>query len=152
MFALPIHVSGTIRIEHVERNEWPLQYTLGPVTEQEGVSEPMAQTVILTDSQDVALSAVVAVDKKGNPVPLASTPTFATTDTTIITVTDNGDGTAKVSAVGALGTGKVMITADALTDEIDVAVQAGAASSLSATIGTPEEQPDATPVPAAPTE
>ena len=58
----------------------------------------------LRDSQQVTLS-VEALDSEGNPA--AVTTTWTTSDETIASVTDNGDGTALVVASpgeGGLGT------------------------------------------------
>jgi len=68
----------------------------------------------LTDTQEVTFS-VQGTDAKGNPAPLTGTPAFAVDDSSILTLVDNGDGTGKVSAVGATGSATLSLT-DTETD------------------------------------
>lgn len=53
------------------------------------------------------------VDAKGNAAPVQGAPVWATDRTDLLTVTDNGDGSAKIEPVGPLGTAQVTCTADA---------------------------------------
>lgn len=99
----------------------------------------MSQIITITDSQKFALGPVTGVDKKGNPTPLAGAVTFASSDATLLTVTDNGDGTAEASAVGPLGNAQVTVTDTADTAVVDVTIIAGAEAGLSIALGTPEE-------------
>lgn len=53
------------------------------------------------------------VDTKGNPAQVEGNPVWATDRPDLLNVTDNGDGTATITAVGPLGTGQVTCTGDA---------------------------------------
>ena len=98
----------------------------------------------LRDSEQVTLS-VEALDSEGNPA--AATTTWASSDDTIVAVSDNGDGTAlAVASPGAAGLGTATITAsvaDASDGDIhdgtfDVEVVAGDVVTVNITAGTPE--------------
>lgn len=53
------------------------------------------------------------VDAKGNVAQVQGVPVWATDRPDLLTVTDNGDGSASVSPVGPLGTAQVTCTGDA---------------------------------------
>ena len=101
----------------------------------------------LRDSEQVSLS-VEALDSEGNPA--AVTTTWASSDDTIVAVTDNGDGTAvAVASPGAGGLGTATITAS-VTDNsdgdvhvatLDVEVVAGDAVTFNVVAGAPEPKP-----------
>jgi hypothetical protein len=66
----------------------------------------------LLDSQQVTLS-VSGVDAAGNPVPVSATGlSFSVDDESILTLTDNGDGSALVVTTGSLGTATVTVSDD----------------------------------------
>ena len=96
----------------------------------------------LGDNQKVLLS-VTAIDEEGN---VASNPTnlvFSSSDESVVTVADNGDGSAVANAEGPLGT--VTITVDDTDPEtpftpgsLDIEVVATEAVGLNISAGTPE--------------
>jgi hypothetical protein len=100
----------------------------------------MAQAITITDSQKFALGPVAGVDKKGNPTPLGGSVTFKSSDDTLLTVTDAGDGTATAAAVGPLGNAQVTVTDTVDTAVVDVSIIAGAEAGLSVGLGAPTEQ------------
>lgn len=99
----------------------------------------------LTDIQKVTIGPVAASDAKGNPAPIESLK-FSSSDEAILSVTDNGDGTASVTAVGPLGMAQVRVDADArigdgevpLSALLDFEVIASEAVALNVPVGTPE--------------
>jgi len=52
-------------------------------------------------------------DAKGNPAKVEGNPVWATDKPDILTVVDNGDGSATISSTGPLGTAQVTCTGDA---------------------------------------
>lgn len=96
----------------------------------------------LMDDQKVSL-AVTGADDAGNPVPLTGTPVYAVDQPALLTLTDNGDGTAVVASTGTLGTATVTVT-DAETDgqafvgSLAVDVVNSALTVIQVTAGTPE--------------
>jgi len=66
----------------------------------------------LPDDKSVAATASF-VDAKGNPAQVEGVPVWGTDRPDLLAVTDNGDGSATVAAVGPLGSGQVTCTADA---------------------------------------
>ncbi len=95
----------------------------------------------LTDTQNCHLGPVTAVDKKGNPTKPAGPVKFASSDTTILTIVDNGDGSADVSAVGPTGASNVTATDGVSTATCVVTVVGGPETGLAIPAGTPTEQP-----------
>ena len=99
----------------------------------------------LTDSQKARVS-VSAVDKKGQAAEVQGVK-FSSSDETIATVEDNGDGSASIVA-GLPGTCQIQVTADAdmgdgdteITGTLDLTVVAGSAATINVTAGAPEEQ------------
>jgi hypothetical protein len=101
---------------------------------------------VLQDNQKVALS-VVGVDERGNPATITGTLAYATEDPNgVLTLTDNGDGTASVAATGTVGSAMVTVAND--TDDPDADpnfmgslafdVIAGEVTAIQITPGTPE--------------
>lgn len=98
----------------------------------------------LRDSEQVTLT-VEALDSEDNPA--AASVAWSSSDESIVSVTDNGDGSALVVASpGAGGLGAATVTAD-VTDNSDgdihtgtfeVEVVAGDAVTVNITAGTPE--------------
>lgn len=85
-------------------------------------------------------------DEVGNPVPSPAdfTVVFTVDNTTVINLTDNGDGTAVAAATGTLGTANVHAVANApgmleLTGDLQIVVVAGLAERFNVVAGTPEE-------------
>jgi len=102
----------------------------------------------LQSDKKVAILGLVDVDEMGNEIgPSADQATYTTDDTagTVIVLTDNGDGTGEVAAVGALGSAQVTATfpdGSALVETVNVV--AGDVASRSFKFGPAEEvTPDA---------
>ncbi len=100
----------------------------------------------LGDNQEVDL-AVQETDTAGNAV-AAEGVTFASSDESVVAVTDNGDGTALASATGTLGSATVTVTDadDNLSGTLDISVVTEAASAILVQPGTPREKAGAEPV------
>lgn len=102
---------------------------------------------ILTDSQRVQLS-FSGKSKAGNDAPVENA-TLESSDTSVVTVVNNGDGSFLVESTGKVGTAQLHASADSLIgdgEELlhgieDVEVVAGRAVVLQAQFGTPEEKP-----------
>jgi hypothetical protein len=123
-----------------ERRVPSLAGPIGPFSEQE--LSPMPNTAVtLTDSQKYAVGPFTGVDKKGKPTGPATGVSGASGDATILTVTDNGDGTFTVLAAGELGQAQATFTDDkGATFITDNTVIAGAEAALSAPVSAPVEQ------------
>lgn len=107
--------------------------------------------LLLKDDQQIAVS-VAPVDAAGNPATLDGTPTYVSSDPTVLTVvqpsTDpafaSDPNSADLVTTGTLGGATVTITADAdlspditdITDVINVTVGADNATSLGIKTGT----------------
>jgi hypothetical protein len=103
----------------------------------------------LAADQKVSAS-VEYTDEVGNPTgtPADASATWAVSDPAIISMTDNGDGTAEFAATGTLGSCEVTVTATAgghtFTGTDTLVVVAGLAERVNVAFGTPEEvTPDA---------
>ena len=105
----------------------------------------------LHDDEQVTLT-TEALDAEGNPA--AASTVFTTSDESIVSLVDNGDGTAIATASpGAGGLGAATITAivtdtsdgDQHVGTFDIEVVAGDAVTVNITAGTPE--PKVTPTP-----
>jgi len=101
--------------------------------------------LVLKDTQQCLLS-ISEEDARGNPVEVKPDElTWLSSDETVATVTDNGDGTALVVAAGALGLAQVQVQ-DSETDgtniagTLDVQVGPGPVTKVNITPGTPTEQ------------
>jgi len=112
---------------------------IGPFSEQEF---PMPNTAVtLTDSQKYTVGPFVAVDKRGKTIGPATGVTGASGDATILTVTDNQDGTFTVAAAGELGQAQATFTdGTGATMVVDNTVIAGAEAAISAPLSAPVEQ------------
>jgi hypothetical protein len=100
---------------------------------------------ILKDDQLVAI-ALSYTDSVGNPAaaPQAA-PIWSSSDETVGTVSDNGDGSATVTAVGPLGSfqAQVSVTMDdggIITGVAEFQVVADSASTITLTVGTPADK------------
>ena len=104
---------------------------------------------ILKATQQVDLS-VTVTDKRGNAAQVEN-GTWEVDSESVATITDNGNGTATLKAVGTPGTAVVSYTADAdlgdgvqeVEGYLDLEVVAGDAAVFNIVAGTPSEQPDA---------
>jgi hypothetical protein len=100
---------------------------------------------------DMKVSATVEyTDEVGNPTgtPADATATWSVSDPSVISMTDNGDGSAEFAAVGPLGSCEVTVSATAggqtFTGTDTINVVAGLAERVNVAFGTPEEvTPDA---------
>lgn len=97
----------------------------------------------LIDNQEVVL-AVTAVDDQGQPTENLGTLSAVSSDETVITVADNGNGSFTASTTGALGSASVTISTDvdgdALPDfngSIAFDVFPGTVAALTVTAGEP---------------
>lgn len=108
--------------------------TRGPITRRD-------VSMDLKADQKVALSGKYT-DEVGNevPAPDGAAVTYTVDDTTVINLTDNGDGTAEAAATGTLG--QATVHADAGTSgsaDLLLVVVAGDAERFEIVAGTPEE-------------
>jgi hypothetical protein len=98
----------------------------------------------LMADQQVPLS-VTWTDEVGNPTstPTGATYAFTVDNTSIINLTDNGNGTATAAAVGALGTANVHLAATAngvtYTGDLQIVVVAGLGERVNIVAGEPTE-------------
>jgi hypothetical protein len=102
----------------------------------------------LLDDQRVAIPVPTGIDDAGNVVPVppevAASVTYATQDPDgVLTLTDNGDGSAVVQAAGGIGTGTLVATATLpdgtpVLGSIAFDVVASPVNALVITPGTPE--------------
>lgn len=125
-----------------------LRWRVGPITWQDGhprsTESPSAERtgsmadLVLTADQQARLAAS-GVDADGNPVDLSGSLTYAVDDTTILTLTDNGDGTALIVTTGPTGSALVTATGDGVIGSLAVDVVAGDVASIQIT-ATPEAQ------------
>jgi hypothetical protein len=94
-----------------------------------------------------------AVDEMGNPTAFDGTITYTVDDPSIVAVTDNGDGSGVVAAVGALGTALLTATITPTTGapmekSEAINVIAGDAAAFAFAFGDEEEvTPDEGPAP-----
>jgi hypothetical protein len=98
----------------------------------------------LQADQQVPLT-VEWTDEVGNPTtaPEGVTYTYTVDDPTIISLTDNGDGSANAAAVGTLGTANVHLDAtwqgNTLGGDLQIVVVAGLAERINIVAGEPSE-------------
>lgn len=98
----------------------------------------------LTDSQKVVLN-VAAVSAAGNAAPLENLK-VTSSDETILTVTDLGEGKFSLASTGKVGSAQVTVDADArigegevlLTGSETIEVVAGEAAKIALKFGEPE--------------
>lgn len=101
----------------------------------------------LLDNQKVAYG-LEWTDEVGNPVPAPDplpsdfSAVYSVTDTSILALTDNGDGTAEVASTGTVGSAGVHVEVTAngatLTGDDVINVMTDVASRISLKAGTPE--------------
>lgn len=103
-------------------------------------------SLILTDEQKVALS-IKPVTAAGNPARVDGSPSWSSSDDTIVEVVPSADGlSAEAVTVGPVGTAQVSVVVDAdlgagvrtLTAMLDIEVIAAEAVTVAITPGTPE--------------
>lgn len=98
----------------------------------------------LKADQKVAFS-LQATDEVGNPGEFEGTIVYSVDDESIVTLTDNGDGTGEVAATGTLGTAVLSAEATRTSDSkvfmgsVSVDVIAGDVEVIDIVLGTPEE-------------
>ncbi len=104
----------------------------------------------LMADQGVDLLAPTFQDEMGNPTdaPADYSSEFSVSDTTVLAVTDNGDGTAFVAATGTLGqavlTATYTFNGRSVSGDELVTVVAGGAERVTLNLGEPREvTPDA---------
>ncbi len=120
-----------------------LTFTLGPVTGPASftpLKEPTMADIlfVLTDVQKVAAS-LSFKDAAGNAAEVSGTPTWTTSDPSILTVTPAADGlSAEIAAVGPLGTAQISVTDGNLTAIQAIQVTGSAATQIGFNLGTPE--------------
>lgn len=113
---------------------------------------PPDMSFTLKDNQEVNF-AVAGTDSRGNPTSLTGTPAFSVSDPAILALTDNGDGSGSVAAVGPTGSAILSVT-DAETNgkqfigSIGVDVVAGDVASVAISLSQPTDIPAAVPPPA----
>jgi hypothetical protein len=102
-------------------------------------------TMDLQADKKVALS-VGWTDEVGNPADAPAdggSVSYTCDNTSVVALTDNGDGTAVAAATGTLGDAKVSVSAQAggrtLTGDLDIHVVAGLAERVNVVAGAPEE-------------
>lgn len=95
--------------------------------------------------------ALQATDEMGNPTTFVGSIVFAVDDPSIVTLTDNGDGSGEVAATGTLGVATLTGTATrdsdgaVFTGAEAINVVAGDAETFAFSFGTPEEVTPDTP-------
>jgi hypothetical protein len=100
------------------------------------MTTPPTPGLSITDQQEDSLT-VSAVDAAGYSTPDAGPFSWSVDNAAVVSVTDNGDGTAEVKPV-APGSANVFSTdANGATGTLPVTVTTGPASSLVITPGTP---------------
>jgi hypothetical protein len=85
--------------------------------------------LVLTADQQARLSAS-GVDSDGNPVDLTGSLAYACDNDTVLTLTDNGDGTALIVTTGPTGSALVTATGDGVIGSLAVDVVAGDVASI----------------------
>lgn len=137
-----------------------LAWHIGPPVETEPADRiPGGPTKPATGKRDAAMDlqadkkvtlSVEFTDEVGNPTeaPADAVATWSVDDTSIISFTDNGDGTAVAAAVGTLGTANVHVTVtdgvSTFDGDLQIVVVAGLAERINVVAGAPTEvTPDA---------
>lgn len=140
-------VKGRERLDIVIRVGAPFDTTAAD-REIRGVATPStgkAQLIMdLQADKQVPLS-IEWTDEMGNPTeaPANAVATWSVDDTSIISFTDNGDGTAVAAAVGTLGTANVHVTVtdgvSTFDGDLQIVVVAGLAERINVVAGEPTE-------------
>jgi hypothetical protein len=95
------------------------------------------KSMFIRDDEQVGLS-IQPVDKAGNPAEVSGSPSWSSSDPTILTVVPSADGLSAVAAaVGKLGKATVSVTLGSISGTLDVEVHSDAAVSVTITAGTP---------------
>lgn len=124
-----------------QRDTTPADRTPGPAAPHTGKADVIMD--LLAD-KSVTLS-VEFTDEMGNPTdqPTDYSATYTVDDSSIINLTDNGDGTSRAAAVGTLGTASVhgVFTwqGQTVTGDLQINVVAGLAERANIVAGPPEE-------------
>lgn len=132
----------------------PAERTPGPAPQYKSPPGKVDIYMDLKADHKVAFS-LQATDEVGNPAQFDGTIVFNVDDTSIVTLTDNGDGSGEIVATGTLGTATLTATAaDALGNTVATGVAAvqvvsGDAETFGIVFGEPvEATPDGDPAPA----
>jgi len=98
-----------------------LRIPIGPFSEQKKGSFNMPQSVNMTNTQKFSIGPVTATDQFGNPIPLGGRVSVTSSDTGMLSIMENIDGTFEaVAGAGATGTVTITVTDTVLTDTIAV--------------------------------
>lgn len=125
----------------------PVKFVIDALVDDGRVLKGVTQ-MKMSYTQKVTLT-LTAVDKKGKPAVLDGVPEWLSSNTDIVTVAAAADGmSAEATAVGALGTCNVSVTADSkLGDEVnpiigslEITITPGEATQITITAGAPGEQ------------
>lgn len=132
-----------------------LVWRIGPPIETVAADRiPGGPTAPSTGKRDLAMDlqadkkvtlSIQWTDEVGNPTdaPANAVATFSVDDTSIISFTDNGDGTAVAAAVGTLGTANVHVTVtdgvSTFDGDLQIVVVAGLAERINVVAGEPTE-------------
>lgn len=134
-----LRVSGSVLLS-ILSGQPALLIPIGPIMQRKEAILANPQ-LTLTDIQDCALGPVTsALDRAGQPLPLAGPVRFSGSDDTILTVTDNGDGSAVIHAVKP-GNAQVSATDGTATGTIDVTVTNSAEAGINIPLATPVDRP-----------
>lgn len=151
-----------IRVEQwlIKGKHKRLVWRIGPPVETVAADRtPGGPTTPSTGKVDVAMDlqadkkvtlSLQWTDEMGNPAeaPANASATWSVDDTSIVSFTDNGDGTAVAAAVGVLGTANVHVTVtdgvSTFDGDLQIVVVAGLAERINVVAGEPTEvTPDA---------
>jgi hypothetical protein len=150
---MSIHIKIYVGVNRPAKSKKKLKlhWDIGPVSEQSlpGPSPGEKGMTKLTNTQQAPI-VIRAEDRRGEPAPIADI-TFSSSDESVVTVTQdaNDPATALIKARKA-GTAQIHFEGDAdlgdgvnkLSGTEDIVVVAGQAVRLTASVGTPVEQPE----------
>jgi len=146
-----------IRVEQwlIKGKHKRLTWRIGPPTETVAADRiPGGPTTPSTGKRDLTMDlqadkkvtlGIEWTDEVGNPTeaPANAVATWSVDDTSIISFTDNGDGTAVAAAVGTLGTANVHVTVtdgvSTFDGDLQIVVVAGLAERINVVAGLPTE-------------